>query len=397
VLTSTSALWQGLGLVAPGQGASSRARGLAGLPAAAGRRAENGRRAVRGLRAGGRGVAVFGDRPFDPTADSASHRLGKLLALAIADGRPVSFHSVRQGQWYGVDAELRSTPASPPEDVAVAWVVRPEAGAAIIPALQPLRPRVRVVYDTLDLHYLRLERESAVTGSRGLALQARLMKALERRLASGADVAVAISDEEAPLLRELAGGAEVVTLPNVHVPRDDPAPPLARRDGLVFVGTFTHTPNVDAVDVLAAEVMPRLWSRRPELVLSVAGRGLDQERFEDERIRVLGWVDDLDALLDRSALLLAPLRFGAGLKGKIGYALARGLPVVTTEVGAEGFAQREGMAVVADGDWDAFAARTLELLGNEQAWERLSTGGIELTSREYSPEALSGRLRRVLG
>src|SRR5262249_7148839 len=155
---------------------------------------------------------------------------------------------------------------------------------------------------------------------------------------------------------------EVVVLPNVHDPRADPAPPRAERDGLLFVGTFTHAPNVDAVEVLAAEVMPRLWSERPELTLSVAGRGLEPERFPDPRIRVLGWVDGLDTLVDRSALLAAPLRFGAGLKGKIGYAIARGLPVVTTETGAEGFLRPGGMAVVADGDWDGFSRRTLALL-----------------------------------
>jgi O-antigen biosynthesis protein len=132
-------------------------------------------------------------------------------------------------------------------------------------------------------------------------------------------------------------------------------------------------------------------------VLSVAGRGLDAERVSDPRIRLLGWVDDLDALVDRSAVLVAPLRFGAGMKGKIGYAIARGLPVVTTDVGAEGFSRPAGMTVVPGGDWDAFAAQTLALLGDETAWARASADGIELTREEFAPGVVAERFARVLG
>ena len=181
----------------------------------------------------------------------------------------------------------------------------------------------------------------------------------------------------------------------MHEPRTDEPPPLAARSGLLFVGSFSHTPNVDAVDVLAREVMPRLWERRPDLRLAVAGRGLETSPG-DERIDVLGFVDDLDALADRSVALVAPLRFGAGLKGKIGYALARGLPVVTTRVGAEGFVREDGMLVVEDGDWDAFAARTGSLLDDGALWSSTSAAGVDLTRTEYSPEVLAGRFRRIL-
>ena len=315
--------------------------------------------------------------------------------MAIGDGWTVSFFSARRGSWFDVQEDLQLTPVERPPGASVVWVVRPEAAAVVMPALSRLRPSPRVVYDSMDLHHLRLGRESRVTGSRGLALQARLMRRLERQACSRADVAVAISDREALLLRELAGGAEIAVLPNVHEPRADGAPPLADRSGLLFVGNFSHTPNLDAVQVLARDVMPRVWRRQPELVLSVAGRGLEPGEF-DPRIRVLGFVDDLDALIDRSAALVAPLRFGAGLKGKIGYALARGLPVVTTEIGAEGFAEPAGIVAVRDDDWDAFGERTLELLASPDLWARASAQGIELTRREYSPAALSQRLQTVL-
>ena len=313
-------------MVEPGQPLAGRLSGALALPRRIREDSERGRAAVAGLRAGTvPRIAVFGDRPLDPTGDSASHRLGNLLRLAMADGWLVSFHSSRQWCWYDVDRELRLTPAEAPASVRVAWVVRPEAAAAVMPALTALRPGIRVV----------------------------------------------------------------------HRPRVDEPPPAAARSGLLFVGNFTHAPNVDAVDVLVREVMPRLWKRRPELVLQVAGRGLETAAVDD-RIRILGFVNDLDALVDGSSALVAPLRFGAGLKGKVGYALARGLPVVTTDVGAEGFPAGDGMLVVENGDWDAFASRTLELLDREEIWRAASAAGIGLTRREFSPEVVAPMLRRIL-
>jgi hypothetical protein len=397
VTVPLTALHRGLALVAPGQPLGGRLRVGLALPRAARADAARGREAVAGMRGGDeRVLAVFGDRPLDPTADSASHRLGWLLRIAIGDGWTVRFFSTRERRWFAVDQALHLSPTDRPATVRVAWVVRPEAAASVMPALAALEPRPRIVYDTMDLHSLRLGREAGVTGSRGLALQARVMRALERQAVAAADVALAITDEEAPLVRALAQKTEVVVLPNVHEPRADEPPPLSARSGVLLVGNYTHTPNVDAVEVLEREVMPRLWRERPELELSVAGRGLDRPAT-DGRVRLLGFVDDLDALADRSVALVAPLRFGAGLKGKIGYALARGLPVVTTAVGAEGFAGAGGMLVVADGDWNAFAARTLELLADPALWADTSAAGIDLTRSAYSPDTLGPRLREILG
>jgi O-antigen biosynthesis protein len=224
------------------------------------------------------------------------------------------------------------------------------------------------------------------------------MRALERHAIASADLAVAITEEEAGELRGLTRAAKVAVLPNVHLPREDDAPPFAERSGLVFMGNYAHSPNVDAVGILVREVMPRLWERRPDLVLSVVGRGFPSELFRhlDARVIARGWVADLEQLIDASALLVAPLRFGAGLKGKIGFALARGLPVVTTNVGAEGFPADAGLTTCAVGDWQAFADRTLELLELEGLWSRPAAQGIEVTRRDFAPSVALERLRWIL-
>ena len=394
-----SALRHSLRLVAPGQPVHVRMEGAQALVGRVRADRDHGRSLAASIRPGGRSLAVFDDRPLDPASDSASHRLAALLRMAAALGYETSFYSVRQRRWFSVSEDASLSPAEgAPASVGVAWIVRPEAASVASATLAALRPSLRVVYDSMDLHYLRLQRESAVTGSRGLRLQAKLMRRLEARAASTADVAVAITEKEAPLLGRIAGGAEVVVLPNVHEPRADDLPPPDARDGLLFMGNYTHTPNVDSAELLVREVMPRIWSSRPDVTLSLAGPGLPVDRLGtlDPRVEAVGWVDDLDALADGSLALVAPLRFGAGLKGKIGFALSRGLPVVTTPVGAEGFAEQEGMLVSPNGDWDGFAARVVELVADKELWSRTSRAGIELTWREYSPAALRERFRRIL-
>jgi glycosyltransferase involved in cell wall biosynthesis len=395
-----SLLRQALGVVAPGQPAGTRLERTAAAPGRARADGDHGRTIAASIRPGGRSLAVLDDRPLDPGSDSASHRLAGVIEMARRLGYETGFYSVRARRWYSVGEGATISPADgPPSAVSVAWVVRPEAGSIVVPALAARRPELRLVYDSMDVHALRLEREAAVTGSHGLRLQARLMRRLEASLASAADVAVAITDEEATLLRQLAGDAQVVVLPNVHEPRAAEPPPRALRAGLLFVGNYTHTPNVDAAEVLVREVMPRVWATRPELELTIAGRGLEDDRLGrlDPRVTVAGWVDDLDALVDRSLALVAPLRFGAGLKGKIGFALARGLPVVTTPVGAEGFVRPDGMLVAPDREWDEFAGRVADLAGDEALWAQTSRAGIELTRSEYAPDVLLDRLRQVLG
>jgi Glycosyl transferases group 1 len=406
---SSSVLWRALRFVAPGQPAGVR-RQIA-LSAAKGISADVSRaRAVEHTVSSvaspsGRRLVIFGDRPLDPSLDSASHRMGWVVQLAIELGYAVSFYSSRQRAWYEVHVgqqpgATRLEQATRPLEggVGVVWIVRPEAAAAVGSALSSLRPRLRVIYDTLDLHHVRLARERVLTGSRGLRMQVPLMRALEKQAISRADLALAITEEEAAALRRLTSGTPVAVLPNVHPPREDEPPSLAARSGLLFIGNYAHSPNVDAVEILVREVMPRLWERRPELTLSVVGRSFPDERLTDldPRVLVHGWVLDVRELLDTSALLVAPLRFGAGLKGKIGFAIAQGLPVVTTPVGAEGFPDDAGLAVCPVGDWTAFADRTLELLDREELWSRQARRGIEITRRDFAPSVLADRLRWIL-
>ena len=110
------------------------------------------------------------------------------------------------------------------------------------------------------------------------------------------------------------------------------------------MGGFQHAPNLDAVRFLVQEISPRIRAARPDVPLAIVGADMPAEIRALERpgVRVMGHVPDLDALLSRWRVFVAPIRYGAGVKGKITHALSLGLPAVTTSLGAEGMGFRHG-------------------------------------------------------
>src|SRR5262245_7128391 len=144
----------------------------------------------------------------------------------------------------------------------------------------------------------------------------------------------------------------------------------------MFIGNFRHTPNRDAVAYFVGEILPRVAARLPGVRFLIVGSGRPPSiRQASPAVQVLGHVKDVDPVFDAARVFVAPLRYGAGVKGKIGQSLACGLPVVTTSVGAEGMAlvDREH-ALIADGP-EAFAQAVVELYGDPALWARLSAAG----------------------
>jgi glycosyltransferase involved in cell wall biosynthesis len=392
-------------LVAPGRRLSERAQVALGLPARIRADLQQARRIAAGAdrRTADTRVWLVCDKRPDPTVDSSSLRLAWIVLIALRRGWDVRLYSLRERRWLSPrigDGGPTSLWLEPTVDngggAAVAWIVEPDA-ACVAMAMLASTGRTRIVYDTVDLHHRRFSREAEATGSRGRRAQAFVVRALERRAVRTADLTIAISDEELPLVKRL-GARRVRVVPNIHEPRHDESPPKDSRSGVFFMGNFAHAPNVDAVEVLVREVMPRLWTTYPELELLVAGQSFPAHVFPalDARVRILGWVQDIDAALDASLVLVAPLRFGAGLKGKVGYAMARGTPVVTTTVGAEGFPDNGTLAVCEAGDWDAFAARVSELFEDADLWVSRSRGGIATVRERFSPQVVEPVIASVL-
>jgi glycosyltransferase involved in cell wall biosynthesis len=174
---------------------------------------------------------------------------------------------------------------------------------------------------------------------------------------------------------------------NIHdVAATTPGP--GGRAGLLFVGGFRHTPNLDAVRWLVTEILPRVRARRPDAELHVVGSDLPAElrALGGAGVHWHGFVADLGPLLQACRLSVAPLRFGAGVKGKVNQALAAGLPVVATTCAVEGMGLVDGVdALVADSA-EAFADAIVRGYTDDALWVRLAAGGLENTRRHFSPE-----------
>jgi glycosyltransferase involved in cell wall biosynthesis len=150
--------------------------------------------------------------------------------------------------------------------------------------------------------------------------------------------------------------------------------------------------------MLINEVMRRIWCELPELTCTIVGAGSPAEvtALASPRVAVRGWVDDLSPVLDGARALLAPVRFGAGVKGTITQALAEGLPVVTTPIGAEGLEATDGVDLLIGRDLDELAARTVQLVRDDALWERLSRAGQRLIGASGSPAVIVDRLQELL-
>ncbi|HMB43688.1 MAG TPA: glycosyltransferase [Luteimonas sp.] len=289
------------------------------------------------------------------------------------------------------------------------WLSRQEFDLVIVSrhyTLTPLLPLLRsrlpaspVLFDTVDLHYLRQLREAELSGDAAQLRAAQQVRRDELHLIAQCDCTWVVSTVEREQLQALLPDARVDILPTVHATEDVVADFESRQD-LIFVGSYRHPPNVDAALWLGNEIFPRIREKRPDIRLHLVGdyapsavAALGQR----DDIVVHGHVPDLDALLDRIRINLAPLRFGAGVKGKISHSLARGLPVVATSCAIEGMQLHAGEEVLVSDDADAFAETVLRLYDDKSLWRTLSQRGQEHIRQHFSRDVARKAIRDLLG
>jgi glycosyltransferase involved in cell wall biosynthesis len=265
----------------------------------------------------------------------------------------------------------------------------------LLPLLRRLAPGAELVFDSVDLHFLRERREAEARGDGAGSRAAERTRQSELALVAATERTWVVSPRERELLAELAPGARVELVSNVHEVHQD-APGLAGRSGAVFVGSFAHAPNVDAAEWLLREIWPHAHAAQPQLRLHLVGAEAPaslRALAAAPGVELHGHVADLDALLDRCRVSVAPLRYGAGVKGKVNQALARGLPVVATGCAAEGMQLAHGEDVWLAESATEVAEGILRLCRDDELWLHLRRGGFENTRRHFSPDAVRTTLR----
>jgi GT2 family glycosyltransferase/glycosyltransferase involved in cell wall biosynthesis len=342
-----------------------------------------------------------------PDRDSGSLRLVNLMRLLREEGAHVVFlpaDRAHEGRYtlalQQLGVEAWHAPFAPR---VTAWLARHgrRFDAAIVcrhyvareflPVLRAHASRATLVFDSVDLHYLRERRGAELAGDAALARTAQRTRSLELGVIAGSDLTWVVSAVERDLLAADAPGAPVQVLSNLHRIAG-PGAPFAHRRDLVFVGGFRHPPNVDAVAWFVREVFPLVRARLPEVVFHCIGGDVPPAiaaLASIDGVRVHGHVADIAPYMDGARLALAPLRYGAGVKGKVNLSMAHGQPVVATSCAVEGMHLRAGEDVLVGDDPRDFADAVVRGYQDEVLWSRLAGNGLRNVEAHFSLE--SGR------
>jgi len=254
-----------------------------------------------------------------------------------------------------------------------------------------------LVVDSVDVHYLRLERKAQLTKGENDLTHASEVKKLELDTYGKADVVIAITEEDAVFLKMDIPHLNTEIIPNIHAIPVNPAYPPDVEKRLIFVGAYKHEPNADGVLYFAKEIWPILQARVPGIKFSIVGSdpSLDICQLASQDIEVTGYVKSTLPYLLKSMVSIAPLRYGAGMKGKVGEAMAAGIPVVSTSIGVEGMnLVNEKNILIADTPQD-FADAVFRLLNDPELRNQIKNNGINFIRENLSEEAVAIKLNEV--
>lgn len=215
----------------------------------------------------------------------------------------------------------------------------------------------KIIYFGHDLHYLREQRAYEINQNPELLPSIQKWKTIEFKLIHEADVVYVVGDYEYKLLKKEFPEKQIRNIPIFaydFVDESSPSTKAEEKNNLLFVGGFNHPPNVDAVLWFAKEIFPDILACYPDIRWYIVGSNPPEEiqNLNSEHITVTGFVSDEELISYYKACRLAvvPLRYGAGVKGKVIESIYHQCPVITTPVGAEGISTKENVFEIASAD-----------------------------------------------
>ncbi len=264
-----------------------------------------------------------------------------------------------------------------------------------LPLLRQHARQARLIFCNADLHYLRELRQAQAAGLTGEAAEQALAAVRDTRrqeleAIAAADLTLSYSEiEQAVIAAETLGQSATARCPWVVDTHHDPAP-LEGRSGITFLGSYQHPPNRDAVESFLSGIWPQLREHVPDLHFHIYGSGLDAASLEAwqacDGVRIHGWIPDVAQVYSRHRVFIAPLRSGAGIKGKVIAALAHGIPQVLSPVAAEATGLRHGCEVFIAQDPQAWCDHIAGLIHDDDLWRRTSSAAHEHARSHYSRE-----------
>jgi glycosyltransferase involved in cell wall biosynthesis len=252
------------------------------------------------------------------------------------------------------------------------------------------------ILETVDLHCLRLERQNSVKKNEDFHT-ANLLQSdfAKREIASilRCDLSIMISSFEIEILKFIFKIDEnsLYYLPLFYeIKKPENLKNIDQRNDFVFIGNFLHEPNFDAVKILKEKLWPKIRIELPDAKMNIFGAYPSQKILqlhnEKERFLINGRADNASETIENARILLAPLRFGAGLKGKLLEAMQSGTPSITTTIGSEGISGHDFWNGFIENDFDVFAQKAIVLFKDEILWKNCQKIGFEILSKQFNKE-----------
>ncbi len=369
-----------------------------------------------------RGTVLVIDQDFpEPDRDAGSRAIASFIGLIQDCGHPVTVwvastspsdrgrqqlaekgvHCVSRSETGGLDDWLAQSNTT---RIFACVLSRPLVAAMHLPTVRKYFDGTCLYYGH-DIHHRRLQ---AMRRTSRLTARARwelwVLRLVEQRLWRDVDVILYPSTEEVKHVRQWLDGRRILAIVEAFPlwafkPSSVDIAPPDGRSGLLFVGSIAHAPNVDGLDWFIGDVMPMLEPLGGAARLRIVGSGMDAyvPPRADLQLTVMGRVDDsvLEQCYASARVVVAPLRFGGGVKGKVVEAIAHGVPVVMTHAGAQGLDGIERLLPVTD-DPVNFASEIGRLLQDDAVWLSASVNARALLAQRFDHAGVQQRLGELL-
>ncbi len=303
--------------------------------------------------------------------------------------------SVYRAPYYGSIEEVLRRQAG---EFDVAYLHRVANAAKYGELIRQHNPRARQIFSVADLHHLRYARQASAEGRPELMALSQRTRFVEYVAAVLADAVITHSALEAEALAKHIPSSKIHTVPWSIKPRPSQVS-FAQKSGVAFIGGYGHMPNLDAARWLIGEIMPLVRERNPRVECFLVGSDMPENlrRLCKDGIVAVGHVNELAEIFDKVRLTVAPLTYGAGIKGKVVESLGAGLPCVCTPVAAEGFDFPEALQSCVAENAEGLAALICKLHEEEEANRACGQAGLEYVAAAFSNETLDAAMLRVLG
>jgi O-antigen biosynthesis protein len=268
----------------------------------------------------------------------------------------------------------------------VACVSRPHIAVAYLDKIVRYS-KAKTIYIPHDLNFLREGRRAVIEQNKGILPVVESWKSKELSLMQKCDKTLVFSEKELKTVRKIDSTITISVAPWVQDVNGSSNKAINERKNIVFLGGFAHPPNEDGVLWFTEKVFPVILKQLPGVRFVIAGSYPTKAivALQSDHIFVTGFLADVSELFNNAKVFVAPLRYGAGLKGKIIHAMSYGMPVVTTRIGAEGLHLKDGEnAMIAD-DPLQFANKVLEVYTDKSRWICMSRASLSHVEKNYSP------------